>query len=1016
MSTGKTPSIDPPQTSARIRTPASSQRQEDPSGATPDNASAHQLAGNLAVQSLLRPDRIQSVSGLSKPSDHSEREAERIADQVMATTDSWPFVKADTIPERSQSLGRTEVAALHSSSPSFLRTGGAPLSPSLRAFFEPRFGRDFSQIRLHTDERAAATAQAVQARAFAIGQDVVLAAGVPSPNSREGRRLLAHELAHIAQQDGADSRSKIQRQPSEGGQTSGTAPASVAPPAPSEPTSSVPTAESLANKKLVEAALASRSPGDVKKIKNFAEVSEPHKFALISILLDQSWVGPLDEYALENIWRSFGERLVVAASSVVGSGLWTSSIEAGAELEKLPAIVSLRDHFRPDVIALASGYLDQNDTLVLTTSRSAGIPLTDATPADAPTAVQQDLLLKMKAAAESVAHVQEQLELSRNVYVGYSLGHVLLEARQYWIPVTFDPHRPPERADAPVVDLNDPSPMAERHPVLNPHPPITLQPYGALLNAHQLGVASIQALTSKYPLIYGITREGKSATTGAFALAAPALARHQLSKALIKLRSDIDQAKKKLGNALDPLDLAVLHAQLFSGIESKSKVNWSVALPRRLAEALRQGHDEKRALVALGLETVSQMAFMLGSVMPGVGGIAASLVGLATTGIKAGMSAERYEAMLQASKTAVAPGTDIVSAGQVDDAKAQRDADQAALLLAIITTGAAVASAGASWGGQKLAAARHSAGKAPNAKTLAKVPGSQKPTSFAGGDTIVIASGTGGGAEPAYTWKIFPPDSATGDCLGFVSDTATGATGIFRINLNTGDGQAYFGGKTRVIAGGKLQPERPALAATPSPTPETTPASASSPTGPAAPGLAPAGGFDNAFPATEPVGVAAETSIGKFYPGMRQLPAGFPAYDHVRGGITTVKFTSETFPVRGKKTVLNLSIEGGEWLSDKTVPDAKNATPEHIKSVVTSALDDMETKSGRRAEYDPNHDWYVRVEKAAPEKALLHITVPGAERALVGSLQSAAEEALAKAVANGDGPGVPVTVRVTSWR
>jgi hypothetical protein len=147
---------------------------------------------------------------------------------------------------------------------------------------------------------------------------------------------------------------------------------------------------------------------------------------------------------------------------------------------------------------------------------------------------------------------------------------------------------------------------------------------------------------------------------------------------------------------------------------------------------------------------------------------------------------------------------------------------------------------------------------------------------------------------------------------------------------------------------------------------------------------------------------------------MRQLPPGYPAYDHVRGGITTVKFTVESFgspPV--KRTVMNLTISGGEWLSDKTVLDAANATPEHIREVVGKALEDMGNKSGRKAAYDPVHDLYVRVEAASPERVILHIQVPGDARARVPQLQTAAKQA---AVAAGVGPGVPVEVRVMSWR
>jgi len=81
-----------------------------------------------------------------------------------------------------------------------LRREGSPLDASTRAFMEPRLGADFSRVRVHTDARAAASAVAVNAHAYTVGTDVVFAPGTYDPRSDRGRRLLAHELAHVAQQ------------------------------------------------------------------------------------------------------------------------------------------------------------------------------------------------------------------------------------------------------------------------------------------------------------------------------------------------------------------------------------------------------------------------------------------------------------------------------------------------------------------------------------------------------------------------------------------------------------------------------------------------------------------------------------------------------------------------------------------------------------------------------------------------------------------------------------------------
>lgn len=81
-----------------------------------------------------------------------------------------------------------------------LHSSGQPLDPATRAFFEPRFGHDFSQVRVHSDVRAAESARAVNALAYTVGRDVVFGTGQYAPQIGDGKRLLAHELAHVLQQ------------------------------------------------------------------------------------------------------------------------------------------------------------------------------------------------------------------------------------------------------------------------------------------------------------------------------------------------------------------------------------------------------------------------------------------------------------------------------------------------------------------------------------------------------------------------------------------------------------------------------------------------------------------------------------------------------------------------------------------------------------------------------------------------------------------------------------------------
>ena len=92
-----------------------------------------------------------------------------------------------------------------------LRSPGQALDPATRAVMEPHFGHDFSQVRVHTDSEAADSARAVNARAYTVGRNVVFGAGQYSRGSREGQKLIAHELAHVVQQGFTPQ--ALQRQP-----------------------------------------------------------------------------------------------------------------------------------------------------------------------------------------------------------------------------------------------------------------------------------------------------------------------------------------------------------------------------------------------------------------------------------------------------------------------------------------------------------------------------------------------------------------------------------------------------------------------------------------------------------------------------------------------------------------------------------------------------------------------------------------------------------------------------------
>jgi lysozyme family protein len=133
---------------------------------------------------------------MSTPGDVFEQEADRVAEQVMRMPEP-------TRPRACACGGGCPRCRSGRDAPAVSQTlssPGQPLDSATRQFMESRFGRDFSQVRVHTGPRADDAARAVQARAFASNRDLVFGAGQYDPHGSEGRRLLAHELTHVVQQ------------------------------------------------------------------------------------------------------------------------------------------------------------------------------------------------------------------------------------------------------------------------------------------------------------------------------------------------------------------------------------------------------------------------------------------------------------------------------------------------------------------------------------------------------------------------------------------------------------------------------------------------------------------------------------------------------------------------------------------------------------------------------------------------------------------------------------------------
>jgi outer membrane protein OmpA-like peptidoglycan-associated protein len=105
-----------------------------------------------------------------------------------------------TLPVASSRSASTSALATLSHMPGNLKSSGEPIETGTRAYFESRFGYDFSRVRVHANSDAASSAKLASAQAYTVGRDVIFGTGMYNPRSPAGRRLLAHELVHVVQQ------------------------------------------------------------------------------------------------------------------------------------------------------------------------------------------------------------------------------------------------------------------------------------------------------------------------------------------------------------------------------------------------------------------------------------------------------------------------------------------------------------------------------------------------------------------------------------------------------------------------------------------------------------------------------------------------------------------------------------------------------------------------------------------------------------------------------------------------
>jgi hypothetical protein len=189
------------------------------------------MVGNQAVQRLLKSRALQAKLAVSQPGDIYEQEADRVADLVISqalgpvqrkcacgsssseecdgcrNNREEPLVPSTSVQRHDE--GEYKISEAPPVVDQVLGSPGFPLDESTRSFMESRFEHDFSNVRVHSDAQAAASARAVDALAYTVGPHMVFGSGQYAPSTSTGRKLLAHELTHVIQQSASVTRKPV---------------------------------------------------------------------------------------------------------------------------------------------------------------------------------------------------------------------------------------------------------------------------------------------------------------------------------------------------------------------------------------------------------------------------------------------------------------------------------------------------------------------------------------------------------------------------------------------------------------------------------------------------------------------------------------------------------------------------------------------------------------------------------------------------------------------------------------
>lgn len=392
----------------------------------------------------------------------------------------------------------------------------------------------------------------------------------------------------------------------------------------------------------------------IKALSDYGKLDDARRMKYVDTILGQSDLGWRDKRALFHLWGAYGDGVLTPARAHPDA--WARSVGANADVGTIGPLASAKGQFTVEVRNLARGILNSNQAEVERQFDRLG--------ADADGNVKKGLsdkdqarLAAQQRAAAQIASAQDYQRSLENTVIGYDIGGPQATATGPRVPITL------RDAVGSQGKVTDTAPFIP--------PPEGAPSFQQVKQAYELASAVIRGQMTKWPALYsvvgGTIKPFSAATPELMAVAAgkPDEARTQLLTSLKATKANITKGQSEIGDPDLPLDLTTLHRRLMAGAGA---LPWGDPVYRPVVDAFVKGHNEQKAMEALGLTVLAALAFILAEFATGgmatflvVAGVTAS-VGAAVDKIQDARTATALEG------SAISDETRLIEEGKADEA------------------------------------------------------------------------------------------------------------------------------------------------------------------------------------------------------------------------------------------------------------------------------------------------------------------------------------------------------------